>query len=69
MKEIKTIPHAPASHPFTKRLAGAIRMEYLDQTLFWNGRDLEEKLGEFQDYYNVHRVHQTLKSNAPDRVA
>lgn len=54
---IKTVPHVPISHPFTERLVGTIRREFLDQTLFWNGCDLEEKLGEFQDYYNANRVH------------
>ena len=67
--EIKTVPHVPISHPFTERLAGTIRREYLDHTLFWNERDLEEKLGEFQDYYNAHRVHQALNLNTPAQVA
>ncbi|MFP6868391.1 MAG: integrase core domain-containing protein, partial [Nitrospinota bacterium] len=43
--------------------------EFLDQTLFWNERDLEEKLGEFQDYYNAHRVHQALNLKTPNEVA
>jgi transposase InsO family protein len=67
--EIKTVPHVPISHPFTERLVGTIRREYLDHTLFWNERDLEEKLGEFQDYYNAHRVHQALNLNTPAQVA
>jgi transposase InsO family protein len=63
--EIKTVPHVPVSHPFTERLVGTTRREFLDQTLFWNERDLEEKLGEFQDYYNAHRVHQALNLKTP----
>jgi hypothetical protein len=43
--------------PFTERLVGTIRWKFLYRTLFWIGRELEEKLGEFQDYYNDHRVH------------
>ena len=66
---IKTVPYVPLSHPFTERLIGTIRREFLDQILFWNGRDLEEKLGEFQDYYNAHRVHQSLNLKTPDEVA
>ena len=66
---IKTVPHVPISHPFTERLVGTIRREFLDQTLFWNERDLEEKLGEFQDYYNAHRVHQALNLKTPNEVA
>ena len=59
-QEIKTVPYAPTSHPFTERLVGTIRREYLDQILFWNERDLEEKLDELKNYYNIHRVHQAL---------
>ena len=68
-QSIKTVPYVPISHPFTERLIGTIRREYLDQILFWNGRDLEEKLGEFQDYYNAHRVHQSLNLKTPVEVA
>ncbi|MFP6888371.1 MAG: integrase core domain-containing protein [Nitrospinota bacterium] len=66
---VKIVPHVPISHPFTERLVGTIRREFLDQTLFWNERDLEEKLGEFQDYYNAHRVHQALNLKTPDEAA
>ena len=48
--EIKTVPHVPVSHPFVERLIGTIRREFLDQVLFWNTRDLERKLAEFQAY-------------------
>ncbi len=51
------------------KLIGTIRREYLDQILFWNGHDLEEKLEEFQDYYNAHRVHQSLNLQTPDEAA
>ncbi|MDA1000479.1 MAG: integrase core domain-containing protein [bacterium] len=51
---------------FTEKLIGTIRREYLDQMLFWNKRDLEEKLGEFKDYYNAHRVHRALDLKTPD---
>ena len=48
IEEIKTVPHVLISHPFTERLVGTIRREFLDQTLFWNEGDLEEKLGSFK---------------------
>ncbi len=67
--EIKTVSHVPISHPFTERLVGTIRREFLDQTLLWIERDLGEKLGEFQDYYNGHRVHQALNLKTPNEVA
>jgi transposase InsO family protein len=50
--ELKTVPHVPWSHPFVERLIGTMRREFLDQVLFWNARDLERKLGDFQAYYN-----------------
>ena len=49
--EIKTVPHVPLSHPFVERLIGTMRREFLDQVLFWNARDLERKLAQFQVYY------------------
>ena len=34
VKEIKTVPFVPFSHPFVERLVGTVRREYLDQTPF-----------------------------------
>ena len=51
MKEIKTVPYVPISHPFVERLIGTVRREYLDRTLFWTPADLETKLIDFQHYY------------------
>ncbi len=41
IEEIKSVPYAPASHPFVERLIGTIRREYLDRVFFWNAVDLE----------------------------
>ena len=57
IKEIKSIPHVPMSHPFVERLIGSIRRELLDNTLFWTATDLENKLRDYQCYYNQHRTH------------
>src|SRR5438132_9115316 len=62
--EIKTVPYVPLSHPFVERLVGTIRREYLDRTLFWTTADLEDKLLEFQLYYNHYRVH-TARAGRP----
>ena len=32
IEEIKSVPHAPMSHPFVERLIGSVRRELLDQT-------------------------------------
>src|SRR5437867_441243 len=52
IEAIKSVPHAPVSHPFIERLIGTIRREYLDRVFFWNAVDLEQKLGAFRVYYN-----------------
>jgi putative transposase len=57
VEEIKSIPHVPMSHPFVERLIGSIRRELLDHTFFWTATDLENKLHDFQAYYNQHRTH------------
>jgi hypothetical protein len=31
VKEIRTVPYVPLSHPFVERLIGTIRREFLDQ--------------------------------------
>ena len=56
VREIKTVPYVPLSHPFVERLIGTIRRECLDRTLFWTAADLERKLLDFQRYYNGHRT-------------
>jgi transposase InsO family protein len=63
--EIKTVPHVPWSHPFVERLIGTIRREFLDQVLFWNARDLERRLADFQTYYNAARSHASLEGHTP----
>jgi putative transposase len=68
MKEIKTVPYVPLSHPFVERLIGTIRRECLDRTLFWTAADLEMKLRAFQSYYNGYRAHAALKGRPPERI-
>jgi len=57
VEEIKSLPHVPMSHPFVERLIGSIRRELLDHTFFWTATDLENKLRNYQFYYNRHRTH------------
>ena len=66
---IKTVPHVPLSHPFVERLIGTMRREFLDHVLFWNARDLERKLADFQVYYNAARSHASLEGKTPLGVA
>ena len=69
VKEIKSIPYVPLSHPFIERLIGTVRREYLDHVLFWTATDLERKLDEFKDYYNEHRVHASIDGKTPEQVS
>jgi putative transposase len=66
VKEVKTVPYVPLSHPFVERLIGSIRRECLDRTLFWTAADLELKLLDFQRYYNGHRTHAGLDGRTPE---
>lgn len=66
IEEIKSLPHVPMSHPFVERLIGSIRRELLDQTFFWTATDLENKLRDYQCYYNEHRCHTSRDGATPD---
>jgi hypothetical protein len=57
IEEIKSIPYVPMSHPFVERLIGRVRRELLDHTLFWTETDLENKLQDYQCYYNEYLTH------------
>ena len=63
--EIKSLPHVPMSHPFVERLIGSVRRELLDQTFFWTATDLENKLRDYQAYYNEHRCHSSRGGGTP----
>src|SRR5215831_3896796 len=52
-------------HPFVERLIGTLRREYLDRILFWTTVDLDEKLAEFQHFYNGYRTHAGLGGSVP----
>jgi transposase InsO family protein len=65
VKQIKTVPRVPLSHPFVERLIGTIRRKCLDHILFWNARTLENKLLRFREYYNRDRVHRGLGGTTP----
>ena len=58
--ELKTVPAVPRSHPCVERLIGTMRRECLDHLLFWNARDLERRLAEFQAYDNAARSYWTV---------
>jgi transposase InsO family protein len=65
IEEIKSLPHVPMSHPFVERLIGSVRRELLDQTFFWTVTDLENKLMNYQRYYNEYRCHSSRDGATP----
>jgi hypothetical protein len=65
IEEIKSLPHVPMSHPFVERLIGSVRQELLDHILFWTATDLENKLRDYQAYYNEHRCHSGREDETP----
>lgn len=67
IQEIKTVPYVPISHPFIERLIGTCRREFLDKILFWNKRDLLNKLNSFQQYYNDNRAHMGITQQIPNQ--
>lgn len=69
IEEIKSVPHVPISHPFVERLIGSVRRELLDKTLFWNSNDLQNKLNEFQRYFNEERCHCGIDGLLPSKKA
>ena len=68
IKELRTVPFCPTSHPFCERLIGTVRRELLDRTLFWNGVDLKRKLDKYKTYYNESRVHSGISGRKPAKV-
>ena len=66
---IYSIPLPPISHPLLERLIGSVRRGYLDRLFFWNTRDLQDKLDQFRDYFNEHRVHAGIDGDLPNRRA
>ena len=69
IEEIKSLPHVPMSHPFVERLIGSIRRELIDQTFFWTVTDLENKLLNYQVYFNEHRTHSGRDGATPGESA
>ena len=65
INEIKSLPHVPMSHPFVERLIGSVRRELMDHTLFWTKSDLENKLQNYQRYYNEYRCHSSRDGATP----
>ena len=69
IKEIKSIPFTPTSHPFIERLIKSVRSEVLDHSFFWNADDLERKLNHYKQYFNQHRTHMGIYGKTPKQIS
>jgi putative transposase len=64
---VRSAVQAPRMNSVMERWIGSCRRELLDRTLIWNQRHLMAVPREYEDFYNTHRPHRTLKQAAPQR--
>ena len=64
---VRPAVQAPRMNPVMERWIGSCRRELLERTLIWYQRHLMMVLREYEDSYNTHRPHRTLKQAAPLR--
>uniref|UniRef100_UPI000B2CFB5B integrase core domain-containing protein n=1 Tax=Streptomyces sp. SPMA113 TaxID=913267 RepID=UPI000B2CFB5B len=67
IKVIQTGVRIPRMNAITERWVRSCRAELLDRTLIWNEAHLLHALREYEQFYNDHRPHRTLKGAAPLR--
>jgi putative transposase len=65
---IRSAVQTPRMNSIMERWIGSCRRELLDRTLVWNQRHLMTVLREYEDFYNTHRPHRTLRQAAPLRL-
>jgi transposase InsO family protein len=67
VRVIRSAVQAPRMNSIMERWIGSCRRELLDRTLVWNQRHLMTVLRDYENFYNTHRPHRTLKQAAPLR--
>ena len=67
IRTVRSAVQAPRMNSIMERWIGGCRRELLNRTLVWNQRHLMIVLREYEDFYNTHRPHRTLKQAAPLR--
>lgn len=65
IQEVRTAFRSLWQNPYVERVIGSIRRECLDRLIVLNESGLRKILDEYVRYYNEHRCHQSLASNAP----
>jgi transposase InsO family protein len=66
IEEVLTAYRCPWQNPYSERLNGSIRREYLDQAIIFSEAHLRRVLKESFEYYNHYRVHRSLEMDAPE---
>jgi putative transposase len=64
---IKTPVRSPQANSYAERFVGTLRRECLDHMLILGEWHLREVLAEYARHYNVHRPHQGLQQEPPQR--
>jgi putative transposase len=64
---VRSAVQAPRMNSIMERRIGSCRRELLHRTLAWNQRHLMMVLRDYENSYNTHRPHRTLKQAAPLR--
>ncbi len=64
--EVLIAPRSPWQNGYAERLIGSIRRECLDHVIVRSERHLLRILGEYFDYYDCSRPHQSLDGNSPE---
>jgi transposase len=62
VRVVRSAIQAPRMNSIMERWIGSCRRELLDRTLIWNQRHPMTVLREYEDFYNTHRPHPTLKT-------
>jgi transposase len=58
----------PRMNAIMERWVQSGRHELLDRTLIWNERHLRHALHQYEQFYNIHRAHQSMRQAAPLRA-
>ena len=66
MTKIISAKQAPWQNPYAERVIGSIRRECTDHLVPLNEAHLRKILGEYVEYYNRSRCHQSLEGNSPE---